>query len=136
MLCKKSVLKNFSKFTHEHKNQSSGGVLSKNVLKNFAKLTGKHLCRSLLFNKAASWKPETARSRHWRCSVKQGVLKNFAYFTGKNLCWSLFLINLQFWGVQFYLKRLLHRCFPVKFANFLRTIILKNICECLLIDFI
>ena len=62
------------------------------------------------------------RSSHRRCSVKKGVLKKFAYFTGKHLCWSLFLI-------KFIKKRLQHWCFSVKFAKFLRTSILKNICE-------
>ena len=28
------------------------------------------------------------------------------------------------------------QCFPVKFANFLRTIILKNICKCLFLNVI
>ena len=45
------------------------------------------------------------RSSHQKCSVKEGVLKNFANFTGKRLC------------------------FPAKFAKFLGTPILKNICE-------
>ena len=79
--------------------------LSKDVLKNFAKFTDKHLCRSLLFNKVAGWKPETVRSSHWRCSVKKGVLKNFENFTGENLCWSLFLIKLKFWGLATLLKK-------------------------------
>ena len=50
-------------------------VKRKDVLKNFAKFTEKHFCRSLFFNKVAGWKPETFRSSHWRCSVKQGILK-------------------------------------------------------------
>ena len=37
------------------------------------------------------WKPETVRSSHWKCSVKQGVLKNFPNFTGKILYWSFFI---------------------------------------------
>ena len=41
MLYKRGVLKNFSKFSDKHKQQSSGGVLSKDVLKNFVKLTEK-----------------------------------------------------------------------------------------------
>ena len=45
---------------------------------------------------------------------KLGVLKDFANFTGKHLYWCLFLTN-------FIKKRLQHRCFHVKFANFLRT---------------
>ena len=41
MLYKRDVLKNFSKFSDKHKEQSFGGVLSKDVLKNFVKLTDK-----------------------------------------------------------------------------------------------
>ena len=36
-------------------------------------------------------------------------------------------------GLQFIKKRLQHRCFPVEFAIFLRTPILKNIFERLLL---
>ena len=43
-------------------------------------------------------------------------------FTGKYLCLSLFFINIQAWKPATLLKkRLRHRCFPVKFARFLRT---------------
>ena len=38
--------------------------------------------------------------------------------------------------VNFIKKRLPHMCFPVKFRNFLRTPILKNICERLLLSFL
>ena len=45
-----------------------------------------------------------------------GVFKNSANFTGKHLCLSLFLI-----------KRLQHRCFPIKFAKiFKNTIFYKT----------
>ena len=57
LLYKRGFLKNFSKFSDKHKEQSSGGVQSKDVLKNFVKFTEKHLCRILLFNKVAGWKP-------------------------------------------------------------------------------
>ena len=52
----------------------------------------------------------------WQCSIKKVALKNFAIFigrTGKHQCWSLFLIQ--------------------NIAKFLRTPILKNICERLLL---
>ena len=42
------------------------------------------------------------------------AVKNFANFGRKHLCWSLFLI-------KFIKKRLLHKCFLVKFASFFRT---------------
>ena len=74
------------------------------------------------------------RSSHWRCYVKQGVLKNFANFTGKHLYWSLFLRKLQALLLVTIKKRLQHKCFNVKFAKFLRTPILKNICEWLLLS--
>ena len=45
------------------------------------------------------------RSSQPREFYEKGVLKNFAKFTGKYLCQSLFLIKLQTWGVQLYLKR-------------------------------
>ena len=57
---------------------------------------------------------------------KKAILNNFAIFAGKHLCWGLFLGKLQaFRGLQ---KRLRHSCFPVNYAKFLRTSILKNIC--------
>ena len=66
---------------------------------------------------------------------KKGVLKNFANFTGKHLCWRLFNIvaGLQPWRPATLLKRLRHECFPVKFAKFWRTSILKNIYDRLLL---
>ena len=57
---------------------------------------------------------------------KKTVLKNFAIFAGKYLCWSLFLITVQAFRLQ-------DRCFPVNFAKYLRTAILKNICQRLLL---
>ena len=105
VLCKRGVLKIFSKFTNKHKKQSPEGVLSKYVLKIFAKFTEKHLFRSLFFSKVAGWKPETVRCSHRRCSVKQRVLKNFKNFAEENLCWSLFLIKLQFWRPVTLLKK-------------------------------
>ena len=41
LLHKRGFLKNFSKFSDKHKEQSSGGVQSKDVLKNFVKFTEK-----------------------------------------------------------------------------------------------
>ena len=55
-----------------------------------------------------------------RCSVKKAVFKKFANFT-----------DLQ--AFNFIKKRLQHRCFPVKFAKFLRRPILKNSCERMLL---
>ena len=63
----------------------------------------------------------TSRSSRLQIFLKIGILKNFANVTGKDLRWSLFSKNLHAEGLQLHKKRLQHRCFPVKFAKFLRT---------------
>ena len=61
---------------------------------------------------------------------KKTVLKNFAIFTEENLCWSLFLNkNAGFESWNFIKKRFHHRCLLVNIANFLRRLVLQNICE-------
>ena len=54
----------------------------------------------------------------------------------ENTCARIsFLINMQAWGLATLLKnRKWHRCFPVNFAKFLRTPILKNISERLVLE--
>ena len=49
------------------------------------------------------------------------VLKNLANSTGKHLCWSFFSITLKRKACNFIKNRLQHKCFPMKFENFLRT---------------
>ena len=52
------------------------------------------------------------------------ILQNSQENTSARVC---FLIKLQAWGLQFYLKkRLWHKCFPLSFAKFLRTLFLQN----------
>ena len=63
------------------------------------------------------------RSSNRRYSFKKGVLKNFADFTRKRLKTRNFII-----------KRLQQRYFSVKFTKLLRTLILKNNCERLLLS--
>ena len=60
------------------------------------------------------------RSSHQRCSIKKGVLRNFVKFTGKHPCQSLFF-NKVASPATLLKKRLWHSCFPVNFAEFLRT---------------
>ena len=68
------------------------------------------------------------------CSVRKSVLKDLANFTRKHLTLVMdSLFNKKRKRLQLIKKRLQHRCFPVKFVNFLRTPILKNICERLLL---
>ena len=96
------------------------------VLKNFTNFTGKHQCWSIF------------RSSCSQVFFKVGVLKNFTRFTEKHLCRSLFLslfFSLKAYNFNkkrldkvgglkvcnFNKKRLLHRCFPVNIAKFLRA---------------
>ena len=51
---------------------------------------------------------------------KIGILKHFSNFTGKHLCRSLFLNVAGLKACNCTKKKLQHRCFPVKFAKFLR----------------
>ena len=122
--------------------------VKKYVLKNFENFTGKHLCMSLFsikFVKFAEYLHHqllrapilknicndcisiTISSSHQRCSIKKSGLKNFAIFRGKYLCQGLFfnkVVGLR--SVTALKKRLLDRCFPVKFVKFLRTPFLQN----------
>ena len=95
--------------------------------------SARHFSAWSLEGKGKSW---MSRGSHRRCSVKKGVFKNFRNFTGKHLCWSLFFNKVA--GVRpekkRIKKRLQHRCFAVKFPKFLRTPILRNICEGLLLN--
>ena len=63
------------------------------------------------------------RNSHQRYYIEKAALENIAIFIRKKLSWSLFLIKL-----------FQHRCFPANIAKFLRTSILKNICEWLLLN--
>ena len=60
---------------------------------------------------------------------KKGVLKFRKFYRKTPVLESIFnnISGLQ--SCNFIKKRLQHRCFPIKFAKFLRTPILKNICE-------
>ena len=70
---------------------------------------------------------KTLEAVNEKCSVKRVFLRNFAKFTGKHLCQSLFFNKITGLRTATLLKkRLLHRCFPVNFAKFLRTPFLQN----------
>ena len=80
-------------------------------------------------------KSATHRSSRQRCSFRKTVLKHFAIFTGKHLLFeSLFKKVADLKPCNFIKKKLQHRCFSVNIAEFLRTPILKNICERLLLS--
>ena len=94
---------------------------------------------------------QTVRSEKWKCQrnyfrfncyrssrpelfCKKGVLKNFAKFTGKHLWQSLFFNKVA--GLRpatLWEKRLWHRCFPVNFPKFLRTLFLTELLRWLLL---
>ena len=66
---------------------------------------------------------------------KKAALKTYIELTEKHLCWSLFLIKFQDFGLVNLFKKdgKTGVCFPVNLVKFLRTPILENICELLLL---
>ena len=64
---------------------------------------------------------------------KKAILKSFTILTGKHLCRSYKVAGLK--TFSFIKKRRQFRCFPVSITKCLRTLILKNICEQLLLTF-
>ena len=80
------------------------------------------------------WRTTTCRSSRRRCSLKKGVLRNFVKLTGKHLCQSLLFNKVADLRLATLLKkRFWHRCFPVNFAKFLRTLFLQNTSRWLLL---
>ena len=66
---------------------------------------------------------------------KKAVLKNFSMLTGKYMCSSLFLIKLQPFRSATFSKRDSNAgVFLVNIAKFLIKLILKKICERLLLN--
>ena len=126
VLCKKSFLRIFAKFTGKHLFQSL--LLKKSLWRkcfpvNLVKFLRvpflqEHL-RWLLLNFVLTnmaTKLDAANTcSHPQMFSKKSEFKGFAIFLGKHLSWSLFLTLLQ--------KRLQHSCFLVSFAKFLRTTI-------------
>ena len=69
---------------------------------------------------------EIVRSSHWRCSVKR-FLKILQNPQEKHLCQSLFFNKVAgLRSATLLKKKLWYRCFPVKFAKFLRTPFVQN----------
>ena len=63
------------------------------------------------------------RSSRSEVFCKKDILRNFAKFTGKQLCQSLFLNKVASLRPATLLKKSLwHRCFPLNFSKFLRTL--------------
>ena len=77
-----------------------------------------------------------SRSNHQKCFIEKPALKNFAIFFGKHLCQCLLLILCQASRPATLLKRESNTGVPVNIAQFLTTLILKKICEQLLLPFL
>ena len=114
----------------------------KDVLKNFAEIPKKTICWSLSikFQAATSVKVKRNDLKQVFSSQKQPpvvfckkrVLKSFHRKTP--VLGSLFNIVVGLQAFNFIIKRLQHKCFPVNIAKLLRTPVLKNICEQLLLS--
>ena len=83
------------------------------------------LCFQLLFQKQPP-----------KVFYKKAATKMFAIFIEKHPCWSLFLISCRHTLATLLKRDSSHQCFPVNIAKFLRKLILKNICERLLLLFL
>ena len=133
VFCKNGVLRNFAKFTGKHLYQSlffnkvlrPATLLKKRLWHryfsvNFAKLL--RTPRTPLV--AASRDTGKRQQQPLKVFCKKGVPKNFTSFTGKHLCSNLVLIRLRLQKRDS--NRFQRRCFPVKFAKFLKT---SNCCH-------
>ena len=90
----------------------------------------------VLLKKTEQHDQQILRNRSSRPDVfcKKGVLRNFAKFTGQHLCQSLYFNKVAGLRAATLLKqRLWHTYFPVNIAIFVRTPILENSCERLLL---
>ena len=77
--------------------------------------------------------PVQRRNSHQRCSVKKVFLKISQYSQENTVLEFLFNKVAGLQGCNFIEKKFHHRCFQVRFAKFLKTPILKNICKQLLL---
>ena len=110
-----------------------GVLCKKGVLRNFTKFTGKHLCQSLFFSKVAvsflvKFQAErllltrdlqktvciSFKSILWQVFYKIDVLRIYTTFTGKNLRPTVFFNKVAGLKAATLLKKWFrHRCFPV-----------------------
>ena len=97
VLCKKGVLRNFTKFTGNHQHQSLLFNKVAGVLRNFRKFTGKHLCQSLFYNNVAGPRPATLlKKRFWCWWFPVNFVKFLRTpFYKEHLWWLLLSISKQ-----------------------------------------
>ena len=88
-------------------------LCKKDVLRSFTKFTGKHLCRSFSFNKVAGLRPETCnfiKKRLWHScfSVNFEKFLRTPLLTIEHLLWLLLKIKLQisFYSVNEFLRHI------------------------------
>ena len=77
-----------------------------------------------LRTKIDMWLPLKNRSSRSQIFFNIGILKNFTNFSRKRLYWNTCILSRFLTQVSW-----IHRYFPVKFAKFLRTPILKTVCK-------
>ena len=91
--------------------------------------------RLQIYRNFQCWSNKIFRSSRPEVFCKKRVLRNFAKFRGKHLCQSLFFNKVaDLKPATFLKKRLWHRCFPVNFAEFLRTSFLTEHLRWLLLN--
>ena len=90
--------------------------------------------------KTSIFDPKASKEVYHHIKFRKSVMnrrcsnKNFLIFKGRHQCWNLFFDkNAGLLACNFIKKRLQHRCFLANIHKFLRTPVLKNICERLLL---
>ena len=90
-------------------------TIKKQVDNNFLRLICRCISPHLRYHKLFNKNYQKVSYNCMAITRRKGVLRNFAKFTRKYLCQSLLFNKVA--GL-----RLWHRCFPVNFAKFLRTL--------------
>ena len=92
--------------------------LRKTTLQSLWKKMNISFWSNLNITSSLTWQESTFFVRRLEVFYKIEALKNYAKSTGKQLCQSLLLTKVAGWRW--------HRCFPVNFAKFLRTLFLTE----------
>ena len=105
-------------------------IFSKTLILMFGRILNTSVLMELVFSWSFSQISARFKSSHRRCSVKKSALKNF-YNIHRKMPALKSLFNKV--ALNFIKKRLQHNYFPMNIGKIIRTPILKNICERLLL---
>ena len=108
-------IKAWSEFRSSHRSCP----IKKSILKNFAKFTGKHLCQSHLCHLCQSHLCHLFLIKLQACGKKRSHVQKQTCSFYVQVCLSTYDLLLP-QSCNFIKKRVWHRCFPTNFAKFVR----------------